>query len=189
MCHGATKSYTGLMAARFFLGVAESAVAPGFSLLVGMFYKRKEQPSRSVNPIEQKLSKSESDYHSMCLWFIGNGVASTISGLLAYGIGQAHSSLATWRLLFIILGTITCAYGLLLLVLLPDSPAKAKFLDAGEKAIVLHRTLENKTGVLDERIFKTSQMFEELMDPQAWFLALYMFSVTIPNGGITSVCH
>lgn len=46
MTHGATKNYAGLVVARFFLGVAESAVAPGFSLLTGMFYKRKEQPSR-----------------------------------------------------------------------------------------------------------------------------------------------
>lgn len=46
MCHGATQNFKGLMVARFFLGVAESAVAPGFSLLTGMFYKRKEQPAR-----------------------------------------------------------------------------------------------------------------------------------------------
>lgn len=46
MCHGATHSFAGLMCARFFLGMTESAVAPGFSLLVGMFYTRKEQPSR-----------------------------------------------------------------------------------------------------------------------------------------------
>jgi MFS family permease len=48
MCHGATSNYTGLMFARFFLGVSEAAVAPGFSLLTGMFYKRREQPSRYV---------------------------------------------------------------------------------------------------------------------------------------------
>jgi MFS family permease len=48
MCHGATKSFTGLMIARFFWGVTESAVAPGFALLTGMVYKRKEQPSRFV---------------------------------------------------------------------------------------------------------------------------------------------
>ena len=170
MTHGATKNYAGLMVARFFLGVTESAVAPGFSLLTGMFYKRKEQPSR------------------MCLWFIGNGVANIISGLLAYGIGQINSSLAPWRLLFIILGAVTCAWGILLLIFLPDSPSQAKFLSAEEKVIALHRTLENKTGVMDEGIFKISQMFEALMDPQAWFLALYMFSVNIPNGGVTSVC-
>ena len=46
ICHGATKNFAGLMVARFFLGVTESAVVPGFSLLTGMFYKRDEQPSR-----------------------------------------------------------------------------------------------------------------------------------------------
>ena len=49
MCHGATNNYAGLMVARFFLGVTEAAVAPGFSLLTGMFYKRSEQPSRYVH--------------------------------------------------------------------------------------------------------------------------------------------
>lgn len=48
MCHGATKGFASLMAARFFLGVAEGAVAPGFALITGMFYKRHEQPSRYV---------------------------------------------------------------------------------------------------------------------------------------------
>lgn len=46
MCHGACHDFRGLMVARFFLGVTESAVAPGFSLITGMFYKRQEQPSR-----------------------------------------------------------------------------------------------------------------------------------------------
>jgi MFS family permease len=125
----------------------------------------------------------------MSIWFAGNSVANIISGLLAYGIGHAKSSLAPWRLLFIILGAVTCAWGILLLILLPDSPSKARFLNAEEKAIALHRTLENKTGVLDEETFKIGQMFEALKDPQAWLLALFIFSVDIPNGGITAVCY
>lgn len=46
MCHAAAKDFGGLMAARFFLGVGEAAIAPGFGLVTGMFYKREEQPSR-----------------------------------------------------------------------------------------------------------------------------------------------
>lgn len=46
MCHAAAKNFGGLMAARFFLGVGEAAIAPGFALVIGMFYKREEQPSR-----------------------------------------------------------------------------------------------------------------------------------------------
>jgi MFS family permease len=51
MCHAASKNFAGLMTARFFLGVGEAAVAPGFSLIVGMFYTRKEQPLRYAHPL------------------------------------------------------------------------------------------------------------------------------------------
>lgn len=50
MCTAACNSFTGLMIQRFFLGVAEAAVAPGFALLTGMFYTRKEQPLRYDRP-------------------------------------------------------------------------------------------------------------------------------------------
>lgn len=49
MCHAAAKNFGGLMATRFFLGVGEAAIAPGFALVTGMFYKREEQPSRYVD--------------------------------------------------------------------------------------------------------------------------------------------
>lgn len=125
----------------------------------------------------------------MSIWFIGNGVANTVSGVIAYGIGRAHTSLQPWRLLFLVLGTVTFCWGIVLLFLLPDSPSKARFLTPKEKVIALHRTLENKTGVMDEDTFKISQVWEALRDPQAWFLALYQFCVNIPNGGVTSVSH
>lgn len=48
MCHAAAKNFNGLMATRFFLGVGEASIAPGFSLITGMFYKREEQPARYV---------------------------------------------------------------------------------------------------------------------------------------------
>ncbi|KAF5639062.1 major facilitator superfamily transporter [Fusarium sp. NRRL 52700] len=37
-CHNAA----GLLATRFFLGVAESTIAPGLTIMISMFYKRKE---------------------------------------------------------------------------------------------------------------------------------------------------
>ena len=46
MCHAAAHNFGGLMAARFFLGVGEACIAPGFALVIGMFYTRDEQPSR-----------------------------------------------------------------------------------------------------------------------------------------------
>lgn len=55
MCHAATKNFAGLMCARFFLGVGEAAIAPGFTLLTGMFYKREEQPMRYVPNLSLSL--------------------------------------------------------------------------------------------------------------------------------------
>lgn len=123
----------------------------------------------------------------MALWFVGNGVANVISGVLAYGIGQANSSLAPWRLLFVVMGAITCAWGILLVFLLPDSPRQARFLTPEERTVAIHRVLKNRTGVMDEDVFKISQMWQALLDPQAWLLALYQLCVNIPNGGTTNV--
>lgn len=46
MCHAASKDFATLATARFFLGVAEAAVVPGFALITGLFYKKEEQPIR-----------------------------------------------------------------------------------------------------------------------------------------------
>ncbi|KAL2816615.1 MFS general substrate transporter [Aspergillus cavernicola] len=166
--HAACTNFGSLLTARFFLGVTEAAVAPGFSLITGMFYKTAEQPSR------------------MALWFLGNAVANVVSGLIAYAIGRIDSHVASWKLLFIILGAVTVAYGIFLVFVLPDSPSTAWFLNPDEKKIALHRTLENRTGVMDEGEFKVAQMLDALTDPQAWLLVGYSLTQNIPNGGFSS---
>ncbi|KAJ5960749.1 uncharacterized protein N7479_007899 [Penicillium vulpinum] len=169
MCHAACSNWSGLMAARFFLGVGEAAIAPGFTLLTGMFYKREEQPLRQS------------------AWYFGNFVAVLLGGLIAYGIGTINTSVIThWKLLFLILGAITSTYGLVLFALLPDSPANAIFLKPNERAIAVRRTLQNKTGVMDMGVFKWSQALEALKDPQTWLLVLNSFASSLANGGLTS---
>lgn len=78
-CHAAVQSFEGLLVARFFLGVAEASISPGFSLITGMWYTREEQPFR----------------HG--IWFLGNAIATMMGGLLAYGIAQIGGPLAAWR--------------------------------------------------------------------------------------------
>lgn len=158
------------MIQRFFLGAAEAAVAPGFSLITGMFYMRKEQPIRQGG------------------WFLGNCVALILGGLVAYGVGRIPDPpLAHWKLLFLIEGAATCAYGILMLFVLPDSISTAWFLKPEERSIALARILKNKTGMLDNGVFKWSQVLEAIQDPQTWFLTLYQFAVNLPNGGLTTV--
>ncbi|KAJ5488545.1 hypothetical protein N7539_003435 [Penicillium diatomitis] len=169
MCHAACTSFSTLMVARFFLGVGEASIAPGFALITGMFYRREEQPARQA------------------AWFVGNSIATVIGGVVAYGIGMIHNSTVySWQLLFLVLGAITSGYGIILVFLLPDSPAKAVFLTKPERSIAIQRTLQNKTGVLDTGKFHWNQVRLAILDPQTWFLVLYTFCVNLCNGGITS---
>ena len=46
ICQGLVQNYSGLLATRFFLGVAESGMFPGSFYLIGMWYKRSEAQRR-----------------------------------------------------------------------------------------------------------------------------------------------
>ncbi|KIW03940.1 uncharacterized protein PV09_04777 [Verruconis gallopava] len=167
MCHAAVSNFAGLMVARFLLGVSEASVAPGFSLIMAMFYRRKEQPLR----------------HG--LWFVGNSMANFIGGLLAYAIGTAGADIAPWRLLVLVFGGITVAWGVLMIFVLPDSIAQAKFLSPRQKDVALFRVAENNTGIKTNK-FQKSQTLQALIDPQAWLIFFWSFVVNLPNGGLTA---
>ncbi|KOS47343.1 hypothetical protein ACN38_g1675 [Penicillium nordicum] len=169
MCHAASKNFGGLMTVRFFLGVGEAAIAPGFALITGMLYKREEQPARQA------------------AWFLGNFIATIIGGIVAYAIGTVENTvLNSWQLLFLVFGTITAGMVLWLVFLLPDSPKNVIFLTKREQAIVIQRTVANKTGIMDNGAFKPGQAWQAIRDPQTWFLVLYNLCVNLWNGGVTS---
>lgn len=46
-CFAAVESYSGAIAVRFFLGVFEAAVTPGFALFTSQWYTKKEQGTRT----------------------------------------------------------------------------------------------------------------------------------------------
>lgn len=89
-CFAAVKDFSGAVAIRFFLGVTEAAVTPGFALLTSQWYTKAEQGLRTG------------------IWFSFNGIAQIIGGVVAYGIAvgtAAHpTSLAPWQLLFLATG-------------------------------------------------------------------------------------
>ncbi|KAJ5752588.1 hypothetical protein N7520_009505 [Penicillium odoratum] len=163
-CHAATKNFATLMVARFFLGIAEASISPGFSLITSLWYRTSEQPWR----------------HG--LWFCGNSISSVFSGLIGYGIYHIHDSLASWKWLFIIFGIITFAWGLVLLWRLPDSPQNANFLSEKEKKIAMHRLKANQAGFKSDKL-EFSQIKEALLDYKTWLVAVYSLTTNIPNGG------
>lgn len=84
MCHAACHNFAGLVVIRILLGSFEAFCNPGMMIVIGMYYKRDEQPFR------------------MGCWIAFGGVAYMLSGLMAFGIGFINSSLYHWRVLYIV---------------------------------------------------------------------------------------
>ncbi|KAH7245288.1 major facilitator superfamily domain-containing protein [Fusarium tricinctum] len=166
-CHATVQTFPGLLVARFFLGVAEASISPGFSLITGMWYTREEQPFR----------------HG--IWFLGNAIATMLGGLLAYGIAQIGGPLAAWRWLFIIFGLITLVWAIVLAIFLPDTPENARFLTEQQRIDAVDRIRNNQTGMKNNN-FKWEQVREVIKDPNVLLLMVFQLTFSIPNGAHTT---
>lgn len=167
--HATCHDYAGLLAVRYFLGLFESAITPGLILMTGRFYTRKEQMIRTA------------------IWFSFNGWAQVLAGFITYGIlrqGQpAH--IKKWQELYIVLGALTFAWGVLCFIIMPTSPDTTRYLNQEQKGIAIYRVAENKSGIHDSR-FKWSQFKEALLDVRLYMFFLGYASICVTNGGITS---
>ncbi|KAJ6148941.1 hypothetical protein N7471_000140 [Penicillium samsonianum] len=166
-CHGATSNFAGLVSLRVLLGVFESTIGPGLSLLTSLWYKRSENASR----------------HG--IWFAGNSVSSIFGGLLTYGIGHISNSVEPWRWIFIIFGIVTFAYGIVFYIFLPDNPHNARFLSK-EEAKFIHERARRESHTTVSHKWSKSQCIEALIDPKTWLIFVYSMASSIPNGGLTS---
>ncbi|KAK6406345.1 hypothetical protein LTR95_018673 [Oleoguttula sp. CCFEE 5521] len=126
-------SWGGLMACRFFLGIAEACFGPGVPLYLSYFYPRDKIGFR----------------HGV--FISGAAMANAYGGALAYGISQIKGSVAPWRILFIIEGAPTCLFAIVVWFYLPDSILKAPFLTDREKDIALHMTARNQRIDVDKQ--------------------------------------
>ena len=133
MCTAAVQSYHSLLVQRFFLGVAEAGIAPAFSLITAMWYKRREQPLR------------------FAVWFSAAGIGVLVGSLLFYAIGHIHGKLHSWQYQFIIIGAVSSVWAIILCFVLPDKPLTASFLSREMKVVAVERMrweqigMENKT--------------------------------------------
>ena len=170
-CMAATKNYSGALAVRFFLGVFEAAVTPGFALFTSQWYTKKEQGTR------------------IGIWFSFNGFAQVFGGLLAYGIaiGAARhgSTIQPWRIVFLVTGLLTAVLGCLFLYVMPDNQLNARWLSKDDRRLAIERVRINQQGIGNKR-FKAYQLKEALLDPMTWAFTLYALMSDIPNGGLSN---
>lgn len=133
---------------------------PGISLIIAAFYKKEEQPPRNA--------------------LVFAAASSVINGFLSWAIGHIDGALAIWRYLFLIIGefhagrwwtttdvagSITFAWSVFVLVVLPANPMEAIFLSKEEKYHLVKRVAANKTGVASKE-WKWGQVKEAVVDPK-----------------------
>jgi len=162
----ACNSFAGLAVCRFLLGCFEAVITPAFMMIIGMWYARKDQPARAA------------------VFYCFNGIAQMFAGVLFYGVGQAKN-FAVWRIIFLLCGSVTIAWGVTLAFLLPNNIISAKRFTNEEKAMLIAQGQQSRTGVYNNTI-KIYQIKEALRDPQIWLLFSFMLLNEVINGGFSN---
>ncbi|KAJ6000275.1 MFS general substrate transporter [Penicillium waksmanii] len=160
MCLAAVQTFSGLAAARFFLGFSKGTVSPAFIIITSIWYKRDEHPIR------------------VATWVSMNGISQIIGALIMYGIGQGNFPLAPWRTLFLICGGLTCATGLLFIFLMPGDAKSCWFLNPREREIAAQRMAIDR-ATRDRAQFNKAQVREALLSPMMWLYCLMGVCITL----------
>ena len=162
-CTAAATNYHSLLAARIFLGIFEAAIAPSLMLFSSQWYTKSEQAPR------------------FSVWYCGLGVGQIAGGVVSYAFQQVkRERFEGWRIMFVVLGIVTVVVGVVIWLVLPDNPMKARWLSEAEKRALLRHVAVNRTGI-ENRKFKLSQVLEVLMDVQLWLLAFTTILVSNEN--------
>lgn len=167
MCSAACTNWQQFYVQRFFLGLLESGVSPMFMLVVGGWYKKREQALR------------------IGAWYCSTGYISTISPLINYGLGHIKGSLSSWQYMYLVAGAITVLWAIVVLFFMPPDPIRAKGFNDRERYIAVARMRENNSGVRN-RHFKTDQVWEALLDIKFWIVFACAFLMMFANGPVSS---
>ncbi|RGP65276.1 high-affinity nicotinic acid transporter [Fusarium longipes] len=164
MCQGATQNYSGILACRFFLGLAEAGFYPGVLYHLSFWYPTERLPLRIA-------------FFYACGMFSG-----TISGLLAYAISFMNGvgGLAGWRWLFILEGIPAILCGVYTFFFLPNYPQTVGFLDEPERAAIVADLPEQAPTMLSET-FNIEQVKSLFRDPT--FIPFLLIWITHGIGG------
>ncbi|KAK0240682.1 major facilitator superfamily domain-containing protein [Armillaria nabsnona] len=161
-------SYPGLIVQRIFLGMAESAVSPGFLAITALWYTKQEQTAR------------------LGIWYSATGIFSMFSGLINYGLGHASGKLATWKYMYLFAGSWTILWSIVVLLVIPSSPNEpGRWFTEAEKVLLKQRLASNMTGK-DQTQWKWDQILESIRDIKLWIFLLCASAIYVCNGGVTA---
>ncbi|PWN87159.1 putative MFS nicotinic acid transporter Tna1 [Acaromyces ingoldii] len=163
VCMGLVRSGAGLIAARFFLGVAEGGLFPGINFMLTCWYSRREQTLR------------------ISIFFAGATLAGAFGGILAYGLNKMVATPGGWRWIFIIEGLITFVCALPAWWAIVDFPAEDNKLLNKEEARKWNHKLAISQGVTNANTpFSWAQVREAFLDWKTWMYSLMYISIANP---------
>ncbi|KAK4174514.1 major facilitator superfamily domain-containing protein [Triangularia setosa] len=171
---GFVKNWSGLMAARWFLGLTEAGLFPGVNYYLSCWYKRSEFGLRAA------------------VFFSAAALSGSFGGLLAAAIENMHGicGLAGWAWIFILEGLLTIIVGIMSFWLVYDFPTEAKFLSEVDRARVVRRLKFDKQSSAESEKYDNSALWESLKDWKMWLgmviymgcdMPLYAFSLFLPT--------
>ena len=148
----AVHNFGGLMALRWFLGMAESAFFPLVIYYQTTFYRRGELARR------------------LAIFYAASNIANAFSGLLAFGVFHIKTgSIANWRYLFIIEGSCTVMFSIFAFWFLPRSAAQATFLNEEEKQLAFYRMQIDSSSVVNEKL-SIREALKIFQHPTSWII-------------------
>ncbi|KAK8221875.1 hypothetical protein M8818_000040 [Zalaria obscura] len=163
----AAKNFGGLLALRWFLGMAESAFFPLVIYYQSTFYRCGELARR------------------LAIFYAASNIASAFSGLLAFGVFHiTNSRLASWRYLFLIEGCATVTMSIVAFIFLPGSSADAKFLSDDEKRLAFWRIQADSSSIVNEK-FVLQEAVSILKHPTSWVILGIEMCLGIPLQAVT----
>ena len=174
---GFVKSFAGLVVCRLLLGLFEGGLLGGILVYLAMFYRRHQMLYR------------------IGLFYCAAPLSGAFGGLLASGLARIeHGGYNHWPWIFFIEGAITTVFGLVCFVVMPNTPADAKFLTEEERLAAMLRLKEDSHGATEEQDinnehFRWHWVRMAFKAPQLYFCSLAWILLLTPLYVSASCSH
>lgn len=171
---GFVENWSGLMAARWFLGLTEAGLFPGVNYYLSCWYKRSEFGVRAA------------------IFFSAAAISGSFGGLLAAAIERMDGigNKKGWEWIFILEGLLTVVFGVASFWMVHDFPDDARFLSDEDRARVVRRLKADQQSSAEREDWNMSHLWAGLKDWKMWLgmaiymgcdMPLYAFSLFLPS--------
>ncbi|KAF2464773.1 permease of the major facilitator superfamily [Lindgomyces ingoldianus] len=165
-CTSQVKSYSGIVACRFILGIVEAPFFAGVLFYLSKWYTKEELAKR------------------MAIFYSGSLISGAFGNLIAAGILNGldgNIGMDAWQWLYIIEGVITVFIGLLVALILPDFPNTWRAFSPEMKRVANRRlAIDAAEADVDETggMSQIHGMKLAFMDPKTYMLAVAYMGIT-----------